>query len=487
MKIGVTYRLFLAILAAVCLSVVCMFFIARWNIERGVLQYAGIQDRARAERLADALVEHYGEQESWNFLRDEPMDLLRIMAVPLFGDEQDSARLNQRGRRSGDKPEGRAEKDGSTPSEVLAWSLIRRLEARIVVLDAQGRRLYGVAEIPEKPDLRPLLYRGRIVGYLGVARLAPISQGQVLLMRRRRLTLAMMAGALVLVAAIISFLLARWLVRPVKALTSATDRMTGGDFDIQVPVLSSDELGLLARRFNSLARTLKKNEQARRQLVADVSHELRTPIAVLRSEIEAIQDGVRPATPESIHSLDVEVLRLARLVDDLYQLSLSDLGALSYHKERIDLVEILEDSLAHFRPEFARKGIEIASRLPKSRELWTFADPERLGQLFANLLENSLKYTDGGGRFEIEVETGEGEAKIELQDSPPGIPEEDLLRLFDRLYRVEDSRSRATGGAGLGLAISRNIVEAHGGSITAQASPLGGLRITVALPTKEEE
>ena len=148
-------------------------------------------------------------------------------------------------------------------------------------------------------------------------------------------------------------------------------------------------------------------------------------------------------------------------------------------------MEILEESIAVFRPEFARKGIELAFITATDRELWLLADPERLGQLFTNLIENSLKYTDDGGRLEVRVETGKGEATITLEDSAPGIPQEDLARLFDRLYRVEGSRSRATGGAGLGLAISRNIVEAHGGSITAHASPLGGLGITVTLLAAE--
>ena len=486
MKMGITYRLFIAILAAVSLAVVSMFFIARWSVERGVRQYAGTLEAARAERLADTLVEHYGVQENWDFLHGDPSRLLLIMAVPFFGDEQESSQ--QQPQRAGlSKVEaGHIAEGGPSPSEILASGLMRRLDAHIVILDAQGRRLYGSAEIRGRTDMVPLVYRGRVVGYLGVAPRTSFSQRELRFLRRGRLTLTMMAGALVLVAAGFSFLLARWLVRPVKALTSATDRMTSGDFDIQVPALSSDELGLLARRFNSLALTLKKNEQARRQLVGDVSHELRTPIAVLRSEIEAMQDGVRAVTPEAIRSLGVEVMRLARLVDDLYQLSLSDIGALSYHKEKIDLMEILEESILAFRPEFARKRIELAFTMAANREVWLLADPERLGQLFANLLENSLKYTDEGGRLEVHVETGKKRTTISLQDSPPGIPEEDLVKLFDRLYRVEGSRSRATGGAGLGLAISRNIVEAHGGSITAHASPLGGLGITVTLPAAEE-
>ena len=199
-----------------------------------------------------------------------------------------------------------------------------------------------------------------------------------------------------------------------------------------------------------------------------------------------MQDGVRAVTPEAIRSLGVEVMRLARLVDDLYQLSLSDLGALSYHKEKTDLMEILEESILAFRPEFARKGIDAC--LHNGGKPGGMAS-RRSGEARATLREpprKLLKIHRRGGRLEVHVETGKKGTTISLQDSPPGIPEEDLIKLFDRLYRVEGSRSRATGGAGLGLAISRNIVEAHGGSITAHASPLGGLGITVTLPVAEE-
>jgi two-component system, OmpR family, sensor histidine kinase BaeS len=284
------------------------------------------------------------------------------------------------------------------------------------------------------------------------------------------------------VAAGLSLPLANRLVRPVKALAAATGRLAAGEFATRVPVASADELGQLARDFNVLALTLEKNEQTRRQWVADISHELRTPLAILRGEIEALQDGVRQPTPESINSLHGEALRLGRLVEDLYQLSLSDLGALTYHKEELDLAVVLTAALAHYRPELTGKRIALTAEIPRAGAAVVFGDPERLHQLFANLLDNAVKYTDQGGKLEVRLTCRDHEATIDLADSAPGVPESELERLFDRLYRVESSRSRDAGGAGLGLAICRNIVLAHTGTITAHPSPLGGVLIRIALP-----
>jgi len=265
-------------------------------------------------------------------------------------------------------------------------------------------------------------------------------------------------------------------------MAAATHDIASGKYATRVPVSSSNELGQLARDFNAMALTLEKHEKERRQWVADISHELRTPVAVLRGEIEALLDGVRSITPETIRSLHAEALRLGRLVDDLYQLSLSDIGALTYRKENLDLGKTLRDSMESFRAEFGRKGIAISANLLRETGFTVFADRERLNQLFANLFENSLRYTDAGGKLVIDLFLSEGRVVLEFQDSAPGVPKHELHRLFERLYRVEGSRSRASGGAGLGLAICRNIVEAHEGTISAHPSSLGGLLIRVTLP-----
>jgi two-component system, OmpR family, sensor histidine kinase BaeS len=258
--------------------------------------------------------------------------------------------------------------------------------------------------------------------------------------------------------------------------------LAAGRFAVRVPVTSRDELGQLASDFNSLAVSLENNEQNRRLWVADISHELRTPLAILRGETEALQDGIRLPTPETINSLHGEVLHLSRLVDDLYQLSLSDVGALTYRKTNIDLVEVLLEVMVLYYPKFIDKGIVVTADIPAGEAAMVFGDKERLHQLFSNVLDNALKYTDAGGNAQMVMHQDESRIVVLLKDSAPGVSTVESERLFDRLYRVESSRNRLSGGAGLGLAICRTIVEAHGGSIAAQPSPLGGVMIHIELP-----
>jgi len=286
---------------------------------------------------------------------------------------------------------------------------------------------------------------------------------------------------MILVVMFFSYPLARKLVKPVKAIAAATHEIASGRSATRIPVTSSDELGQLARDFNEMALMLEKHEMERRQWVADISHELRTPIAILRGEIEALLDGIRTITPETVRSLHGEVLRLNRLVEDLYQLSLSDIGALTYWKEDLDLAEVLTSSLEAYRSEFGHKSIALKANFPE-QDITVFGDRERLAQLFTNLFENSLRYTDKGGELAVSLARTNDHAVIEIQDTKPGVPEENLKRLFDRLYRVEGSRNRTSGGAGLGLAICKNIVDAHEGIIFAHNSRLGGLLIKVTLP-----
>jgi two-component system sensor histidine kinase BaeS len=240
-----------------------------------------------------------------------------------------------------------------------------------------------------------------------------------------------------------------------------------------------DELARLARDFNTLAETLAAARQARRKWIADIAHELRTPLSILRGEIEALQDGVRPLDTEALNSLAGEAARLARLIEDLHTLSLSDLGALSYHKEPVDLAEIIEDVVDPQRPALEEKGLRVHLNLGS---FIVSGDADRLAQVFANLLQNSVRYTDAPGRIDVGIKQVVGQVVVQWQDSSPGVPEEDLPRLTEHLFRVEGSRSRAGGGSGLGLAIAAAIVQAHGGTLTAAPSPLGGLRIELRFP-----
>jgi two-component system sensor histidine kinase BaeS len=469
MKIGITYRLFLSILAATSLVIFSLFLIIRWNINRGFYQYLKTLDQSRLEQMAGNLEEAYAEHGNWDFLRDNP----RFEIGNILNARPDDSAAGTSNKIEAGKM--RPLPRGSRGGHRSRWPFI--------VLDAERKPVFGKLGESEGMDFRPVIHNGTTVGYIGL--LPPkqfLNPHQLQFLRQQKSALILAAGGMVLAVMILSFPLAKRMVRPIQAMTAATDDLASGKYSVRVPVESSDELGQLARNFNTMALTLEKNEQARRQWLADISHELRTPLAVLRGEIEALLDGIRTITPETIRSLHTETLRLNRLVDDLYQLSLSDIGALTYRKENLDLVEVLRDSLESYHAEFGRKGIKVTGEFPRERAVLVSADRERLNQLFANLFENSLRYTDEGGKLAVSLALGEEHAVIEYQDSAPDVPEKELDRLFERLYRVEGSRSRTSGGAGLGLAICKNIVEAHEGAISAHSTPLGGLLIRITFP-----
>lgn len=293
----------------------------------------------------------------------------------------------------------------------------------------------------------------------------------------------MIVATATLLAALATFLLARGLLAPVKRLVDGTHKLAAGDFTTRVTPTSEDELGKLAQDFNQLASTLEKNQQMRRDFMADISHELRTPLAVLRGELEAIQDGVRKFTPETVASLQAEVGTLTKLVDDLHQLSMSDEGALAYQKAPVDLIPLLEVAGGAFRERFASRGLKLQFSLPDS--ITVFGDRDRLMQLFNNLLENSLRYTDSGGSLQISAGQRDKTVRLTLP-TVRRVSDDQLQKLFERFYRTEGSRNRASGGSGLGLAICLNIVEAHNGRIIAAHSPFGGVSITVELPLERD-
>jgi two-component system sensor histidine kinase BaeS len=208
---------------------------------------------------------------------------------------------------------------------------------------------------------------------------------------------------------------------------------------------------------------------------------LRTPLSIIRGELEALEDGVRKLDRAAVKSLQAEVGTLNKLIDDLYQLSLADIGTMVYRKVDVDLSKLIETTAEAFQERLRKADIALELHLP-AQSITVLADESRLQQVFINLIENSVRYTHAGGRLRIQCKTTQDGVNIDLMDSSPGVDEKNLPRLFERFYRVEMSRNRASGGAGLGLAICRAIVEAHGGTIEAKPSPLGGLWVTVHLP-----
>lgn len=473
MKLNVTHRVFLAILAANAIIVLCMFLIMQRSMDRGFLKYVNQLEQSRMDRLAAKLGRAYGAQRSWEFLRNSPDTIARLISETVAEDPTQyppSPAAND------------IKREPLHQTEPSSNRRYYRLERRIVVLDAKRSPIFGISDPADIEIFKPISDKGAVVGYLGLLPSKFLSDmHQLRFVKEQKLVFALAAMVMLLVAAAISLPLARLLVRPLKKLAAATSHLSSGRYDVRVPVDSDDEFGHLSRDFNALALSLDKNEQARRQFVADISHELRTPLAILGGEIEAIQDGIQDLSFESIGSLQVEVFRLNRLVDDLYQLALSDVGALAYRKSDVNLTDILCKAIDRARPKMAERSLTLTALLPQL-PAFVFADAERLAQLFDNLLDNSRKYTDPGGTLDIALESASGGVTVDIKDSGPGVTEEERRKLFDRLYRVEGSRNRSFGGAGLGLAICRNIVEAHEGAIESLHSPLGGIWIRITLP-----
>lgn len=490
MKIRIQTKLFLSMLAVACGVVVCMFLVMRWSFHRGFLDYVNKADLERLDVLADVLEEAYAGEGSWKFLQDDPRRwrrLLRASVPDRFRESLPAGSPNDDAFEETAYPPWRRRPRDDTPPAHPPGPNRREpghhFARRVVLLDAGKQGIFVPPDLPANLPLKPLLQGEKTLGYLGLLPLKMLADArQMRFVRKQKQAFALIALAMVLLAALVSIPLAQRMVKRIRSLASVTHRLASGRYDTRIPVESSDELGLLARDFNALALTLEKHEEARRQWIADISHELRTPLSILRGEIEALQDGVHAATPQAIGSLHGEVIRLSRLVNDLYDLSLSDLGALTYSKAEADLAEALRQAVDLYRPEYADKGIVLEADLPTGTAYPIFADSERLHQLFSNLLENSLKYTDSGGKLNVSVEHDVGKATVHFQDSGPGVPESDMEKLFDRLYRVDSSRNRETGGAGLGLSICRSIVSAHEGTIAAFPSPLGGLWVKIELP-----
>ncbi len=251
----------------------------------------------------------------------------------------------------------------------------------------------------------------------------------------------------------------------------------------------------LQRSYNELRKTTRREQAAakqhteevmqllenKQQLMVDISHELRTPLAAMRVNLEAFEDGILKRE-EAFPLLQNKVAELNQLIEDIYQLSRADVGALVFKQEPVSLLPLLEEVVAGYQQPAQERQIELSFTSSLEQGLYVMGDEARLQQLFCNLLQNSLRYTDAGGQLQLSAEAKGGEVEILLQDSAPGVGDEHLPRLFDRFYRVDKSRSRAHGGSGLGLAICKIIVENHGGTIGAAHSPLGGLQIRIRLP-----
>jgi len=285
-------------------------------------------------------------------------------------------------------------------------------------------------------------------------------------------------GGLILSLAVIQ-LLAHGMVMPLRQMVAATRAMASGDYSQRVTATAQDEVGSLATSFNAMAARLEETELQRRELVANVSHELRTPIAALRARLENLADGVETPDAEAIAAMLKSTERLSRLVDQLLELSQFESGAIRLDRQIFQATEVVGAVVSEISP--VGSNVRIVAELDEG--LAFTGDPERIHEVLTNLLTNAIRHSPAGGEVRVRGAPSAGGVRFEVSDDGAGIPPDEIERIFDRFYRVDAARGSNSGGAGLGLAIARSIVELHGGSIRAESRLPAGCRIIFELPS----
>lgn len=353
------------------------------------------------------------------------------------------------------------------------------LSSRLSLYDAKRRFVVGKAS-DEQISYRPIMVENQVVGYLG---LKPVlDQDDALSINffsNQKRYLFLVYGLSILASLIAALLLATYFKKPIQRLLNGTRELTRGNYQHQVKVKRNDELGDLSNELNQLAVILDQHETSRRQWVADTSHELKTPLAVLQAQIEAMQDGIRKPTPEHFASMLAQVTSLKKLTQDLAALAQADAQQLQFYYATVNPWDVVQQELMNFQPKFEQADLKVTVEGDGAE---VDLDLDRFKQIVANLLSNSIRYTEAGGQVHIHTEQNEKEWTLYVDDSPFGLTDEQLTRIGERFYRVDDSRTRATGGTGLGLALSCKITQAMGGSLSFAHSPLGGLRCKLSFP-----
>ncbi|WP_331351351.1 ATP-binding protein [Cellvibrio sp. UBA7671] len=509
MKFNLRIQVFLVFACFAVLLTGGLFIYSRLSFERGFNHYMEQKEASRNARLIMALEQHFTYNGNWDAFKVNP----HYWELFVW---QYSANMRQRGERPIPFPfppelDTRIDGGDEDRNDRSAFLIRKNTQdarrddrrappqpddflrhqpyKRFILLDHKEKIISGKKWRNETYFFSDLYINidgdKKLVGYLGTPMnpaLRDLRDNEFAKRQQNHfLLMAMVALAIALACAIpLSYLL----TQRVKKLATHVQQLSKGEYKQRLSTKGQDEISTLAENLNHLAHTLNQTEQARKRWVADISHELRTPLAVLKADLEALEDGVRKFDIKAITRLQKHAARLTSLVNDLYQLSLTDIGAMSYRKQECDIAEIIEELSVSLQDKLSQNGLELERTLPKNPVI-AFADPERLHQLFLNLFNNSINYTEAPGKIRIALSADASQARFVIEDSAPGVDPALHEKLFERLYRAESSRSRETGGAGLGLSICRNIVEAHAGRVCIETSELGGLKVSVYLPLQE--
>ncbi len=458
-KTSLATKILAAIVAAVILTAAGSLGFANISARDAFASYVIRSASVRRQRLVSILEEYYRLNKSWQgveiVLELSSRRIRGSLMMPPWAQEERLALLDPTG---------------------------------VLLADTEGTQP-GVKIPFERWEVIEIRYEGRVAG---LVLLGTPEERMALAELYREFTRASTSGALyaaagvVLLALALGYFIARRTLGPVNELTAAAYEISRGNLTTRVKPQGNDELAVLAKSFNSMSSALEQAERKRRELIADVAHELRTPLTILKSNFEGIKDGVVESTPQTMDMLGSEVERLSKVVSDLHVLALSDSGKLELYKESVDVAQVLAHTLDAFNVMAQARDIRLALDV-RHHNLRVYADPSRLGQVLHNLVDNAIRHTAAGGSIMLTAEpAGHANVRICITDTGEGIRQEDLPYIFDRFYRGDKSRSRKTGGSGLGLSIAASIVRAHGGEIRAFSEVGKGTEFVIDLPAETQ-
>lgn len=504
----------ITLMVCVAMPVALMGGAMVWQLQRGFDQYLQEHDAQRLARMARWLEKMGADEAEPAWLQQPwPQTLQRLGLQLRLEDNGLSAEHGPTGRGPGapdERPPRPPEQESSpegpgTPHGPLANPLLPRdqaprrrpappdaLERRITLLDAQGRVLAGPRPDADVRNVREAV-RGRdgVVAYLQlrVVRALPDALGQRFL-REQYSTIAVLAVFLLVLAALLAVWLARRVALPLQSVSDAASRIAAGDLGARIATAPSGtgmaELDALMQHINQMAQSLEAQQHQQKRWIADISHELRTPLAVLQGEVEALIDGIRVKDVTAMKSLREELLRIGALVQDLHWLSMADLKALPCDFQEGDAWTCVLKVVQRFALAAQTAGIRLQCHQNDPGPLRVCWDFQRMEQVLGNLIDNSLNYTHSPGSIHIHMQAQGDKVCITVEDTAPGVRDDDLPRLFDPLYRAQLDRSRPLGraqsGSGLGLSIVQVLVKAHGGQVEVMHAAQGGLRVVIRLP-----
>ncbi len=442
MKYGLRFRLLISFVIVILITIGTVYFFVSRNVGGEIRQLERIRDQIRIARVQTVLFRYYFTVGSWSGVQPLLQEL------------------------------------GSLDSE----HIILTDSNGIVIADSENK-LQGQSYQTDSPGIAITRPGSPIV--LGVFWANPAGTdvastiGLAAAINRFLLWGGLLAAA---IALLITFFFSRRIAAPLRELTQAARQLGRGDLSQRVKYNGKDEMGELTNTFNSMASDLERTESLRRNMVADSAHELRTPVSNIRGYLEAIRDGVVNPEADTMNILYEETMQLSNLIDDLQDLTLADAGELKLDRRPESISEVIKHTVA-MQAHVEAKGLNIVTNVPDNLPSLNI-DRRRIGQVLRNLLDNAAKHTPVGGTITVSAILRNGSVSITVSDTGEGISAADLPNVFERFYRVDRSRDRATGGSGLGLTIAKRLIEAHGGNIEVQSELGKGTSFTITIPVK---